>query len=120
MRSSLRRFGETISDNGARLAGHPFAQIILLTVVIGWVGLGGSANAAMLALAVLAITLTQMVLNQQRRRDSALHIKIDELIVAMGGARDELAGIETKSEQELDALRRKEEDAPPPDGDRGA
>ena len=119
MGQGIRRLGETVSDHGARLAGHPSSQMILIAAVIGWEALGGSANAAMLTLAVLAITLTQMVLNQQRRRDTALHIKIDELIVAMGGARDELAGIETKSEQELDELRRKggdpieQDDGPP-------
>ncbi len=120
MWSGVRRLGETTSDQGARLAGHPFAQLVLLAAVIGWVAAGGSLNAAMLVLAVLAITLTQMVLNQQRRRDTALHIKIDELIVAMGGARDELAGIETKSGQELDELRRKGADAPAPEGDRSS
>lgn len=52
-----------------------------------------------------AITLTQMVLNQQKRHDAALHLKIDELIHAMKGARDEIAGIENKSEAELEALR---------------
>ena len=118
MSAGIRRLGETISDRGALLAGHPYAQLVLIGAVIAWGVAGGAANAAMLTLAVLAITLTQMVLNQQRRRDTALHIKIDELIVAMGGARDELAGIETKSGQELEELRRKSDDTPPPkDGD---
>ena len=58
-----------------------------------------------LVLSVLAITLTQMVLNQQKRHEVALHLKIDELIHAMKGARDEVMGIESKSEVELEALR---------------
>ncbi|NIJ32444.1 low affinity iron permease family protein [Sphingomonas oligoaromativorans] len=49
--------------------------------------------------------LTQMVLNQQRRRELALQIKIDELILAKSGARDELAGIERKTEDEIEQLR---------------
>ncbi|WP_010188720.1 low affinity iron permease family protein [Sphingomonas sp. PAMC 26605] len=59
-----------------------------------------------LVLSVLAITLTQMVLNQQRLSERALHMKIDELVFAMKGARDEIAGIEGKTEEELEALRR--------------
>ncbi len=35
----------------------------------------------------------------------ALHLKIDELIHAMKGARDEVMGIETASESDLEALR---------------
>ena len=47
-----------------------------------------------------------MVLNQQRRSELALHLKIDELITALDGARDELAGIETADEDTLLAARR--------------
>ncbi|MFX6918876.1 low affinity iron permease family protein, partial [Acinetobacter baumannii] len=43
---------------------------------------------------------------QQKRSEAALHMKIDELILAKSGARDELAGIERKTEDELEALRR--------------
>ena len=58
---------------------------------------------------MLAITLTQMVLNQQRRSEAALHMKIDELILAKRGARDELAGIERKTEDEMEKLRHHDE-----------
>jgi len=68
--------------------------------------LGNTATAVLtLVLSVMAITLTQMVLNQQKRHEAALHLKIDELIHAMKGARDEVMGVETASEAELEALR---------------
>ena len=66
----------------------------------------GGQNLLTLILSILAITLTQMVLNQQRRNELALHLKIDELITALDGARDELAGIETADEDTLLAARR--------------
>jgi low affinity Fe/Cu permease len=47
-----------------------------------------------------------MVLNGQRRSEQALHLKMDELVYAIEGARNAVAGIETKSTEELDALRR--------------
>ena len=104
-----RKMGERVSDKGAALAAHPSSQLVVLVLVIGWVSAGGSANAAMLALAIVSITLTQMVLNQQRRRDLALHLKIDELVKAETGARSELAGIEHSTESELEEMRRDSE-----------
>jgi low affinity Fe/Cu permease len=50
--------------------------------------------------------LTQMVLSQQRRRENALHLKIDELLVAMNGARSELAGSEHAPDEEIERLRK--------------
>jgi len=70
--------------------------------------IGGQAseNSLTLALSVLAITLTKMMLNQQKRSEAALHLKIDELIIAKRGARDELAGIEEATDEEIQELKR--------------
>lgn len=105
---TLYNFGCKVSAWGANLAGHPFAILTVAAVCAGWFVIGGTAaeNTLTLALSVLAITLTQMVLNQQRLSERALHMKIDELVFAMKGARDEIAGIEGKTEEELEALRR--------------
>jgi len=99
--------GCRFSDAGANLAGHPLALIgVIVFCAAFFLALGQSATAALtLVLSVMAITLTQMVLNQQKRHEAALHLKIDELIHAMRGARDEVMGIESKSEEELESLR---------------
>ena len=105
---ALYATGSRISDGVANVAGHPMAQIVLVLFCLAWflLPLGDQATAVLtLVLSVLAITLTQMVLNQQKRHEAALHLKIDELIHAMKGARDEVMGIETASEAELEALR---------------
>ncbi|WP_426265440.1 low affinity iron permease family protein [Sphingomonas sp. PWP1-2] len=104
----LYNFGCKVSGWGANLAGHPFSIFAVAVVCAVWFLIGGTAaeNTLTLALSVLAITLTQMVLNQQRLSERALHLKIDELVFAMKGARDEIAGIECKTEEELEALRR--------------
>ena len=100
-------FGCRVSDMVANLAAHPLAQILVIVFCAAWfLLLGPAATAALtLVLSVAAITLTQMVLNQQKRHDVALHLKIDELIHAMKGARDEIMGIEGRSEAELEELR---------------
>lgn len=108
LRQRAYELGCHISDWGANLAGHPGALIGVVVFCVAWflLPLGNAATAVLtLVLSVLAITLTQMVLNQQRRHEAALHLKIDELIHAVTGARDEIMGIETKSEAELEALR---------------
>jgi len=108
LRQKLYNLGCRISDMGANIAGHPLALIGMILFCCAWflLPLGESATAVLtLVLSVLAITLTQMVLNQQKRHESALHLKIDELIHAMRGARDEVMGIEHKSEAELEKLR---------------
>ncbi len=104
----LYLLGCRISERGANLAGHPTSIVAMAMFCAAWFLIGGKAgeNSLTLVLSVLAITLTQMVLNQQKRSEAALHLKIDELIIAVSGARDELAGIETRTEDELEALRR--------------
>lgn len=108
LRQKFYNLGCRISDAGANVAGHPLALILVVVFCCAWflLPLGDAATAVLtLVLSVLAITLTQMVLNQQKRHEVALHLKIDELIHAMRGARDDLMGIEVKSEEELEALR---------------
>lgn len=108
MLKRLYILGCKLSAWGSNLAGHPAAILAVAVGCAAWFIIGGPAaeNTLTLALSILAITLTQMVLNQQRLSERALHIKIDELVFAMKGARDEIAGIENKSEDELEALRR--------------
>lgn len=104
----LYNLGCRICGRGADLFGHPASIVLVALFCAIWFLAAGAAgeNALTLILSVLSITLTQMVLNGQRRSEQALHLKIDELVYAIQGARNEVAGIETKSTEELDALRR--------------
>ena len=84
----------------------------MLIFCVAWFMLGLHADLLTAALSVLAITLTQMVLNGQydreaddHRRDVAMHAKLDELLIAMKGARDEMAGIEELDEQDIEQLK---------------
>jgi low affinity Fe/Cu permease len=108
LRQRIYEFGCSISDWGSNIAGHPASILLVIIFCAMWfLSLGsGFENTLTLILSVAAITLTQMVLNQQKRHDAALHMKIDELIHALSGARDEIAGIETKTEAELEVLRK--------------
>ena len=109
---ALHRFGCWLSARVAELSAHPYAQFGFILLCVAWFLIGWGVNGLTAALSVLAITLTQMVLNQQaareveaHRRDVALHAKIDELILTSKEARDEIAGVEELEVEEIAALR---------------
>ena len=104
--------GDRVSAWTADLFAHPGVQIGVIIFCITWFALGLKTDLLTAALSILAITLTQMVLNSQkerevddRRRDVAMHAKLDELLIAMKGARDEMAGIEELDEEEIIQLK---------------
>jgi low affinity Fe/Cu permease len=106
------RMGDRMSDATSKLFAHPYMQIGVILFCISWFVLGFHADLLTAALSILAITLTQMVLNSQydreaeaHRRDVAMHAKLDELVFAVGGARNEMAGIEELDEAEIHELK---------------
>lgn len=108
----FEKFGCWFSDRVAAISAHPFAQIGFLLVCLAWFFAGWQIDLLTAALSMLAITLTQMVLNSQQerereahRRDLALHTKLDELLIASKRARDEIAGIEELEVEEIEALK---------------
>ena len=110
--SSLEALGCWISEKVADVAAHPFAQVGLVLVCAAWFVFDWRVDWLTAGLSILAITLTQMVLNRQHerekeahRRDIALHAKLDELLIASKRARDEIAGIEELEEEEIEELR---------------
>jgi low affinity Fe/Cu permease len=103
----IYRAGCRISAAASDVSAHPFAQMAFILVCAIWFAAGFATELLTAVLSILAITLTQMVLNRQNdreadahRRDVAMHAKVDELVVAMKGARNELAGIEEDLEEE--------------------
>jgi low affinity Fe/Cu permease len=112
-KNPLVYFGDRVSDAFSRLFAHAGMQIAVIVFCVAWFWLGFHADGLTAALSILAITLTQMVLNGQydreaeaRRRDVAMHAKLDELIHATRRARDEMAGIEEElDETEIRELR---------------
>ncbi|HYX46850.1 MAG TPA: hypothetical protein VE820_08530 [Sphingomicrobium sp.] len=116
-----RRLSETIAAAGHNLsawvadaAAQPFTQAAVILFCIAWWGSGLPTDVLTATLSILAITLTQMVLNRQklreeddRRRDVAMHAKLDELLRAERYARKELAGIEELEAEEIAALKQR-------------
>jgi low affinity Fe/Cu permease len=98
----------------ANAAAQPLTQAVVIVLCIAWWAFGLPTDILTAALSILAITLTQMVLNSQREReeddrtrDIAMHAKLDELLRAERFARKELTGIEELEEEEIAALKRR-------------
>jgi len=110
--SRIEAVGCWFSEKAADVSAHPFAQVGLVLLCALWFAFAWRVDWLTAALSILAITLTQMVLNRQNerekdahRRDVALHAKLDELLIASRRARDELAGIEELEEEEIQQLK---------------
>ncbi|HET7708261.1 MAG TPA: low affinity iron permease family protein [Sphingomicrobium sp.] len=121
----LYRVGCRVSAVASDVSAHPFAQMGVILFCALWWLIGLPTDILTAALSIMAITLTQMVLNRQNereldahRRDVAMHAKLDELVVAMKGARNEVAGIEDElDEEEIVELKRHVEEASEAAGD---
>ena len=112
----LVRVGDRLSESVARLFAHPLMHIVVILFCSSWFLIGLPTDLLTAALSILAITLTQMVLNGQydreqeaHRRDVAMHAKLDELIHATKQARNEMAGIEEDLDE--DQIRELREEA---------
>lgn len=108
----FERIGCAVSAWVSNLAAHPFAQITVILFCAMWWAIGLPTDILTAGLSILAITLTQMVLNRQKdreaedhRRDVAMHAKLDELLIATNSARNEMAGIEELEEEEIQELK---------------
>ena len=108
----VKRLHHAIGGAFARIADFLGHSVVQLAVLLGcglWLALGGSEGRLSSMLTIGGFILTQMVLNQQRRRENALHLKIDELLLAVEGARNEVIGTETLGEERIEELRRNHE-----------
>lgn len=104
--------GHAVSSRVADAAAQPLCQAGVIGFCVVWWASGLPTDVLTATLSILAITLTQMVLNRQklrdeddRRRDVAMHAKLDELLRAEKYARKELTGIEELETEEIAALK---------------
>ena len=105
-RGRFYELGCRVSEWVSNLSAHPFAQLGVILFCVAWFALGLTADLLTAALSILAITLSQMVLNRQNereaeahRRDVAMHAKLDELVIATRRAHNDMAGIEELPEE---------------------
>jgi len=88
------------------LGSHWTLSIAIVLIFLGVVFLGiATTNVAISVATLLMVFVLQ---NTQNRDSAALHAKLDELVTKTDGPRDEVAGIESASHEEIEELRETE------------
>jgi low affinity Fe/Cu permease len=120
----INRFFERVAERVAMAAGRPSAFILAAMVIVIW-GVTGPlfkwSDTWQLVIntgtTIVTFLMVFLIQNAQNRDASAIQCKLDELIRAVGHARNQFIGIEHLSQSELlQLLQRVEEVA----GDEGA
>jgi low affinity Fe/Cu permease len=103
---------EHIAAKVARAAGHPMAFMLAFGIVLIWVLSGPIfhwSDTWQLVIntgtTIVTFLMVFLIQNAQNRDGSAIQAKLDELIRAVGHARNEFIGIEHLTEKELNAIR---------------
>jgi len=107
MKELFRKFSHRASE----AVGSPAAFILALVILLGW-GFSGPLfhysdtwqlviNTATTIVTFLMVFLIQ---NTQNRDAKALHLKLDELIRSIKGARNTMVNLEELSDEELETL----------------
>ena len=102
---SFRKFSSKISS----VVGSPYTFVLAISTVILWAMSGPMfeySNTWQLAIntgtTIITFLMVFLIQNTQNRDTKAVHLKLDELIKAIKGARNNMVDIENLSDEELD------------------
>jgi low affinity Fe/Cu permease len=100
-----------LASRTAHLAGKPVTFLIAVAVVLGWAISGpffGFSDTWQLVIntstTIITFLMVFLIQNTQNRDTLALQLKLAELIIAIRGAKDDLATAEDLSEEDLESL----------------
>jgi low affinity Fe/Cu permease len=99
-RETSKRFASLASLLSKRLGSYWAVVVVALGVVIGLVVFGRDVTAIAISVATLLMVL--ILKNSENRDSAALHVKLDEVITHLEGPRNDVAGIEAKSHEEIE------------------
>ena len=112
-RTGLQHAFHRFAGKTADVMGSPWAFLIALSVIVIWAFLGPMfkysdswqlvINTATTIITFLMVFLIQ---NTQNRDAKAFHLKLDELIHAIKGARNKMIDLENMTDEELEAIKK--------------
>jgi low affinity Fe/Cu permease len=93
--------------------GSPWAFALATLVIIGWLVTGPLFHYSdtwqlviNTATTIITFLMVFLIQNTQNRDTKAIHLKLDELLRGVRGARNSLVSLERLSDEELDQLQR--------------
>ena len=103
MNRQLSKMFASMASVLSKWMGSPWALIVVaLLVVIGLLVFG--VDKTNIAISIGTLLMVFILQNSQNRDAAALHLKLDEVITHIEGPRDDVAGIESKSHEEIEEL----------------
>jgi low affinity Fe/Cu permease len=107
----MKDWFHAFANRMSQAAGSPFAFFSAVAVIIGWAVAGpafGFSDTWQLVIntgtTIITFLIVFLIQNTQNRDARAMHLKLDELIKAVKGARTQLVDLEEMSDEELAKL----------------
>lgn len=93
--------------------GHPAAFLVAVVIIVIWGATGpseGYSDTWQLIIntgtTIVTFLMVFLIQNTQNRDSKALHLKLDELLRALEGARDSLVSLEDLGDEKLEQLQK--------------
>jgi low affinity Fe/Cu permease len=107
MKDLFRKFAQAISH----AVGSPWAFIVAVLIIVVWSASGplfGYSDTWQLVIntgtTIITFLMVFLIQNTQNRDAKAIHLKLDELLKGVKGARTRMVDLEDLSDEELDAM----------------
>ncbi|QTC93007.1 low affinity iron permease family protein [Brevundimonas goettingensis] len=85
--------------------GHPASLVVLLICALVWRRVEPDSFDLHAVATLVAVAMTLIIQRGQNRDTAALQAKLDELILATEGARNELAGLDEESADDIEEIK---------------
>lgn len=85
--------------------GHPASLLVLLGCALIWWAVEPESFDLHAVATLVAVAMTLIIQRGQNRDTAALQAKLDELILATEGARDEVAHLDEKEADDIEEIR---------------
>src|SRR5437899_95887 len=109
----MKNMFRKLAQSSAQAVGSSWAFLLSLIIIIAWAVTGPMfhySDTWQLVIntgtTIITFLMVFLIQNTQNRDAKAIHLKLDELIKGVAGARTRLVNLEELSDEELDVLHR--------------